>query len=132
MGIFKYDDGIYKHIEQTHSSSNVTPTPALARIPIPEGGYTNEFLYNKICSIETKLTAHISPRFDKLLQELLVTIANSNQTHYENEEEMEENDNELTFVLLVLVSYYRIFPRSIVLIHLNFYLFRFHIRCIII
>lgn len=93
MGSFKDDDGIYKHIEQAPSSSNVAPTLAPAPIPIPEGGYTNEFLYNKMCSIETKLTTHINTHFDNLHQELLTLIANSNQTYYENEEEMEKDDN---------------------------------------
>lgn len=93
MGILKDDDGIYKHIEQAPSSSNVAPTLAPAPIPIREGGYTNEFLYNKIYSIETNLTAHINTRFDNLRQELLTAIANSNQTRYENEVEMEEDDN---------------------------------------
>lgn len=93
MGIFKDDDGIYKHIEQAHSSSNEDPTPAPAPIPILEGGYTNDFLYNKMCSIGTNLTTHINSHFDNLRQELLTVIANSNQTYYENEEEMKEDSN---------------------------------------
>lgn len=93
MGIFKDVDGIYKHIEQAPSSSNVAPTLALALIPIRKGGCNNEFLYNKICSIEANLTTHINTRYDNLRQELLTAISNSNQTHYKSEEDLEEDDN---------------------------------------
>ncbi|KAI5445251.1 hypothetical protein KIW84_013480 [Lathyrus oleraceus] len=93
MGIFKDVDGIYKHIEKSPSSSNVAPTLALDLILILKGGCTNEFLYNKICSIEENLTTHINIRFDNLRQELLTAISNSNQTHYKSDEDMEEDDN---------------------------------------
>lgn len=44
-GIFLDMDGMYKYKDE---SSN-TPLPA------PEGGYSNEVLYNKICSVESTM-----------------------------------------------------------------------------
>lgn len=45
MGIFKYDDGLHKHIEQPPPYSNVaqnpTPTPTPTQTPIPKGGFIN-------------------------------------------------------------------------------------------
>lgn len=48
MRIFKDKDGIYKHLDQIPSSS--------FEVSVPKGGYSNEFLYNKICSLENLMT----------------------------------------------------------------------------
>lgn len=46
--IFKDKDGVYKHKDD--SSVNAPP-------PAPEGGYTNEALYNKLYSVETYMVS---------------------------------------------------------------------------
>src|ERR1051325_2954149 len=72
MRIFLDDDGIYKHIEQVNPNPN--PIPILAQVPpqypIPEGGYTNEFLYHSICSMEHRLNTRMDNLSISILNEL--------------------------------------------------------------
>lgn len=92
MGIFQDVDGIFKYLDQGTSSSHAAPalTPDLVptQVQVLAKVYTNEFLYNKICSIDN----HMNTRFDNLSLELLTAIANSNRTHEESEEEMDEEE----------------------------------------
>ena len=50
-GIFLDMDGTYKYKDEFSTSSSDPPPPP----PAPEGGYSNEALYNKICSVETTM-----------------------------------------------------------------------------
>ncbi|KAL5080501.1 hypothetical protein RYX36_008922 [Vicia faba] len=89
MGIFQ-DKMISTSILSKPPSSNVAPNPtmALAQYLIPEGGYTNEFLYHSMCSMEDQLNT----RMDNLSITILNEIRNSrhNQGEYVGEEMDEE------------------------------------------
>lgn len=87
MGIFKDKDGLYKHIEQPIPPPNVAPTPIPT--PVPEGGFSNEFLYNHMRGMEERIYLNINTRFDNLRTEFLTALANQNQD--ESEEEMDED-----------------------------------------
>ena len=85
-GIFKDKDGIYKHKDD--SSVNAPP-------PAPEGGYTNEALYNKLCSVETYMVSG----FRELRLEMAFLKSQyqtQNQDHNEDEDrdvdDMDESD----------------------------------------
>lgn len=75
MGIFKDNDGIFKHRDVAPSSAP----------PEPKGGYTNEAIYNKMCSLETLVTTG----FRELRLEI-ASLKNPNQA--EDSEESEEED----------------------------------------
>lgn len=51
ISIFLDMDGTYKYKGESSTSSNYPSPPP----PAPEGGYSNEALYNKICSVETTM-----------------------------------------------------------------------------
>ncbi|KAI5397520.1 hypothetical protein KIW84_063368 [Lathyrus oleraceus] len=87
MGIFKDNDGLYKHIEQPILPPNVAPTPIPT--PVLEGGFSNEFLYNHMQGMEERINLTINTRFDNLRTEFLTALANQNQD--ESEEEMDED-----------------------------------------
>ncbi|KAI5444191.1 hypothetical protein KIW84_012714 [Lathyrus oleraceus] len=86
MGIFIDNDGLDKHIEQPIPPPNVAPT--LIPTLVPEGGFSNEFLYNHMRGMEERINLNIYTRFDNLHTEFLTALANQNQD--ESEEEMDE------------------------------------------
>lgn len=74
MEILKDKNDIFKHKDDP--SMSLTP-------PEPEGGYTNEAIYNKMCSLETLMTSD----FHELHLEI-TSLKNQNQ------EESEDNESE--------------------------------------
>lgn len=79
MGIYKDKDGIFKHRDAAPSSAP----------PKPEGGDTNEVIYNKMCSLETLVTTG----FRELWFEITF-LKNQKQAEDSDESEDEEMDED--------------------------------------
>lgn len=85
-GIFLDMDGMYKY---KHEPSNAPP-------PAPEGGYTNEVLYNKICSVEsTMMHNYHEHKFEMAsIKRLLENLTKSQNPEMTDEEENGEDQGE--------------------------------------
>lgn len=91
-GIFLDMDGTYKYKDESlTSSSDPQPPP-----PAPEGGYSNEALYNKICSVEmTMMKNYHEQKFEMAsIKRLLGNLSKSPNPEISDEEEGEEEDDE--------------------------------------
>lgn len=92
IGVALKNTGIYQNTNDTYKyKDHLTtpiPPPAIAPPPAPEGGYTNEAIYNKICSVENFMMT----KFRDLLLEF--NAYKNRQPVNENveEEDMEESD----------------------------------------
>lgn len=78
MGIYKDKDGIYKHRDIVPSFSSDAH--------IPEGGYTNEVIYKKMCSLETLVINGFRDLHFELAE-----LRNQNQKDSEEEVEYESD-----------------------------------------
>jgi hypothetical protein len=89
--IFLDMDGTYKYKDESSTSSNVPPPPPSA----PEGGYSNEALYNKIYSVETTMMKNYhEQKFEMAsIKRLLENLTKSQNPEISDEEESEEEDN---------------------------------------
>lgn len=88
-GIFLDMDGTYKYKDESSTSSNAPP-------PAPEGGYSNEALYDKICSVEsTMIKNYREQKFEMAsIKRLLENLSKSQNMEISDEEESEEEEDE--------------------------------------
>lgn len=85
-GIFLDKDDVYKYKDDP---SNAPP-------PAPECGYTNEFLYNKICSVEsTMMRSYREQKFEMAsIKRLLENLTKTQNPKVSDEEESGEDEGE--------------------------------------
>lgn len=90
--IFLDMDGTYKYKYESSTTSNAPLPPP----PAPEGGYSNEALYNKIFSVETTMMKnYCEQKFEMAsIKRVLENLSKSQNPDISEEEESEEEYNE--------------------------------------
>lgn len=88
-GIFLDMDDMYKYKDESSTSSNAPP-------PTLEGGYSNEVLYNKICSVETTMMKNYrEQKFEMAsIKRLLENLTKPQSSVMIDEEESGEDQGE--------------------------------------